>query len=313
MNPLIEAAQGSASLDTLSATVSTAEGSPSRQTPTTRLPCLAGYEILRELGRGGMAVVYLARQTNLGRLVAVKMLADACSSEAQRRFHGEAEAVASLQHPNIVQVFEWGEAEGRACCALEFIDGGNLAEALAGTPCPPRVAADLVAKLADAVAAAHERCVVHRDLKPANVLLAFSRGSENREDAARFSEPRLNEVGMIPKITDFGLARRLDAPGLTQSGAVVGMPSYMAPEQAEGQKVGPACDIYALGAILYECVTGRPPLLGSTTLETLRLVLNQDPVPPRRLNAEVPRDLETICLKCLSFAQIDAIRAASKP
>ncbi len=242
-----------------------------------------GYEILGELGRGGMGVVYKARHLKLGRVVALKMiLAGGHAGAADlARFKTEAEAVARLQHPNIVQIFEVGEHGGLPFLSLEFCGGGSLDKKLAGTPLPPKEAAALVETLARAVQAAHDKGVVHRDLKPANVLLT--------EDST-------------PKITDFGLAKKLDADaGQTRTGAVMGTPSYMAPEQAGGKtaEMGPACDVYSLGAILYECLTGRPPFKAATTLETLQQVMADDPVPPRQLQPKTPRDLETVCLKCL--------------
>jgi WD40 repeat protein len=244
---------------------------------------MPGYEILRELGRGGMGVVYQARHVQLNRVVALKMnLAGGHAGQPDlARFKTEAEAVARLQHPNIVQIFEVGEHAGLPFFSLEFCGGGSLERKLGGTPLPPQEAAALVETLARAVHAAHQKGVIHRDLKPANVLLA--------EDGT-------------PKITDFGLAKRLDADaGQTRTGAVLGTPSYMAPEQAGGrtQELGPACDVYALGAVLYECLTGRPPFKAATTLETLKQVVSDEPAPPRRLQSGTPRDLETICLKCL--------------
>jgi WD40 repeat protein/tRNA A-37 threonylcarbamoyl transferase component Bud32 len=243
---------------------------------------IPGYEILAELGRGGMGVVYKARQTKLQRLVALKMiLAGGHASAADlARFRTEAESIARLQHPNIVQVFEIGEHEGKAFFSLEYCDGGSLAEKLKGTPLPPKEAAMLVETLARALASAHEKGIVHRDLKPANILL----GKES-----------------APKISDFGLARKLDEASQTATGAVMGTPSYMAPEQAggKGKEVTAAADIYALGAILYECLTGRPPFKAATPLDTVLQVINDDPVPPTKLQSKTPRDLETICLKCL--------------
>jgi WD40 repeat protein len=249
---------------------------------------VAGYEILGELGRGAMGVVYKARQVRLNRLVALKMiLAGSLAGEEERaRFRREAEAVARLQHPNIVQLFEVGEAEGRPYFSLEFLDGGSLADKLDGTPRAPRQSAQLVEQLARAIQAAHESGIVHRDLKPGNVLV----GSK-----------------WVLKITDFGLAKLLQgepgalAPGgQTQSGAIMGTPSYMAPEQAQGKskRIGPAADVYALGAILYELLTGRPPFKAATALDTILQVIGAEPVPPSRFQ-KVPRDLETICLKCL--------------
>jgi eukaryotic-like serine/threonine-protein kinase len=241
-----------------------------------------GYEILAELGRGGMGVVYKARQVKLDRLVALKMILSGghASSSDLDRFRTEAEAIARLQHPNIVQVHEVGEHDGKPYFSLEFCTGGSLDKKLDGTPLTPLDGARLVETLARAMQAAHDKNVIHRDLKPANVLLA--------EDGT-------------PKITDFGLAKKLDAAGQTASGAIMGTPSYMAPEQAGGKskEIGPAADIYGLGAILYELLTGRPPFRAATPLDTLLQAVENDPAPIRLLNPQIDRDLETICLKCL--------------
>jgi WD40 repeat protein/serine/threonine protein kinase len=274
--------------------------------PPSSRPAPAGYEILGELGRGGMGVVYQARQVALNRVVALKMILSGghAGPDDVARFRREAEAVAQLQHPNIVQVFEVNEAGGLPFFSLEFVDGGSLERKLAGTPLPPRQAARLVEDLARAMHAAHSRGIIHRDLKPANVLLQES-AIRSQQSGDRSQESDKKSLGpadsWIPKITDFGLAKRLDDQARTQSGAVLGTPSYMAPEQAGGRthEIGPACDIYALGAILYECLTGRPPFKASLPLDTILQVLSDEPVPPSRLNAAVPRDLETICLKCL--------------
>ena len=241
------------------------------------------YELLGELGRGGMGVVYKARQTSLNRLVALKMILSGQHARPGElvRFRAEAEAIGRLQHPNIVQIHEVGEYHGRPFFSLEFCPGGTLEGKLRGVPQDPREAARLTGVLARAVHAAHEKGVIHRDLKPGNVLLA--------EDGT-------------PKITDFGLAKQLDVPhSHTQSGAIVGTPSYMAPEQARGhgEDIGPACDVWALGAILYECLTGRPPFRAATPMDTVLQVIADEPVPVRRLQPKVPRDLETICHKCL--------------
>jgi serine/threonine-protein kinase len=246
-------------------------------------PNVPGYEILDRLGEGAMGVVYKARQTKLNRLVALKMILSGSQAGPQElaRFRIEAEAIGCLQHPNIVQIYEVGEAGGQPFFSLEWVEGGSLASKLAGPPLPARVAAQLVETLARAMEAAHQRGIVHRDLKPANVLLT-AQG--------------------VPKITDFGLARRLgEGAGLTQTGAIMGTPSYMAPEQAAGhtKAIGPATHVYGLGAILYELLVGRPPFKAASVLDTLEQVRTAEPVPPRRLQPKVPRDLETICLKCL--------------
>jgi serine/threonine-protein kinase len=248
------------------------------------LPVVPGYEVEAELGHGGMGIVYRARHVRLNRLVALKMvLADGHAGPRERaRFRQEAEAVAALRHPNIVQVHDVGDVAGRPYFTMEYVEGGSLAQKLAGTPLPGREAAAVVATLAGAVEAAHRGGIVHRDLKPANVLLT---------------------ADGVPKVSDFGLARRLGGDaGLTGSGTAVGTPSYMAPEQASGQAgaAGPAADVYSLGAILYELLTGRPPFKAETAAETVHQLLSQDPVAPSRLNARVPRDLETVCLKCLA-------------
>jgi WD40 repeat protein/tRNA A-37 threonylcarbamoyl transferase component Bud32 len=259
---------------------------------------MAGYEIEGELGRGGMGVVYKARQKGLGRVVALKMVlhADHAGPEERARFEREARTLASLRHEGIVQIYEVGEHQGKPFFSLEYVEGGSLDKYLAGTPLPPKEAARLVQQLARAMQAAHEAGIVHRDLKPANVLLAFSDASQKRAGEQRFREASLNA-----KITDFGLAKRQNEGGLSASGAVLGTPSYMAPEQAAGRvkQVGPAADVYALGAILYECLTGRPPFRAATVTDTLLQVLRSEPVPPSRLQLQVPRDLETVALKSL--------------
>jgi SAM-dependent methyltransferase len=255
---------------------------PRQVAPADELPALPGYEVLAVLGRGGMGVVYKAMHLRLGRAVAIKMLlaGAAATAEERQRFLREARAAAGLRHPNVVQLHDVGEADGRPFYVMEFVERGSLARKLQGAPQPAGQAAALVATLADAVQAAHDSGVVHRDLKPANVLLT---------------------ADGTPKVCDFGLARPLEGgASLTLSGVPMGTPSYVAPEQARGDRsVGPAADVYALGAILYECLTGRPPFRAETAAATLFQVVSDDPVPPARLNPQVPRDLQTICLKCL--------------
>jgi WD40 repeat protein/tRNA A-37 threonylcarbamoyl transferase component Bud32 len=255
-----------------------------------------GYEILAELGRGGMGVVYKARQVKANRIVALKMIRSSrlASQEEKVRFQLEAEAVARFRHPNLVPLYEVGEHDGVPFFSLEFCEGGALDRHLKGASLPSADAAVLVEKLARAMDYAHSRGVVHRDLKPANVLLQ-SKSEPPSDFGFRISD-------FEPKVSDFGLAKQLDADEVrTHSGQVLGTPAYMAPEQAAGgtKFVGPAADVYALGAILYECLTGRPPFQGTDVWETLEQVRSQEPVAPRRLRPDVPRDIETVCLKCL--------------
>jgi serine/threonine protein kinase len=246
------------------------------------LPEIPGHTILEVLGRGGMGVVYKARDLGHNRLVALKMIlvGGHAGDRELARFRKEAQAIARLRHPNIVQLYDVGESGGQPWFSLELVEGGSLADQLDGTPWPGRKAARLVRTLARAIHHAHQHNVIHRDLKPANVLLA--------EDGS-------------PRITDFGLARQLDSSGCqTPSDAVLGTPSYMAPEQAgQARHVGPAADVYSLGAILYELLTGQPPFQGATTLDIVMQVVADDPVPPRQLRPQLSADLETICLKCL--------------
>jgi serine/threonine-protein kinase len=248
-----------------------------------RLRYFGDYELIRELARGGMGVVYEARQVSLNRVVAIKMILSAhLASEADvRRFYVEAKAAANLDHPNVVPIYEIGDHEGQHYFSMKLIKGGSLADRVGNFAADPEAAAQLMATVARAVDAAHRKGIVHRDLKPANILI--------------------DEAGQ-PHVTDFGLAKDLGAgDGLTKSGAIMGTPSYMAPEQAEADRgvIGPASDVYALGAILYELLTGRPPFRADTPLETLIQVVETQPIRPGVRNAKVPHDLETICLKCL--------------
>lgn len=242
------------------------------------------YELMQEVARGGMGIVYRARQCSLDRVVALKMILAGrfATDEDLQRFRTEAEAAGRLQHPNIVRVHEVGEFEGQHFFSMEFIDGQSLAQHVQeGGPLPGRVAARYVRLIARAIHHAHRHGILHRDLKPSNILI------DNEDE---------------PRVTDFGLAKRLGGDSdRTRTGMILGTPSYMAPEQASGnhRDVGPGSDVYGLGAILYELVTGRPPFRADSALETVRQVIDHDPVPPRLLNPNIDPVLETICLKCL--------------
>jgi serine/threonine-protein kinase len=278
---------------------------PSATPPEGKLPQIPGYEVERELGRGGMGIVYRAWHQRLNRAVALKMLlaGPTARPEELKRFLREAQAVAGLRHPNIVQVHDVGEVDGRPYFTMELIEGGNLDQRIRGNPQPPGEAAALLATLAQATQAAHQSGIVHRDLKPSNILLSDEGRVTSDERSITPSPLDTRHLSLVtPKITDFGLARRLDGEGgLTLSGAPMGTPSYMAPEQAAGDSkaIGPTTDVYSLGAILYELLTGRPPFRADSAAATLQQVMADDPVPPARLNPRVPRDLDTICLKCL--------------
>jgi hypothetical protein len=251
-----------------------------------RVRYFGDYQILREIARGGMGVVFHARQMTLNRPVALKMiLAGQLANEVDvKRFYTEAEAAANLDHPGIVPIFEVGQHEEQHYFSMGFVEGQSLSQRLADGPLPAREAAELIRRVSEAIEYAHQHGVIHRDLKPGNILID-AQGS--------------------PRITDFGLAKKVQGGSdLTGSGQIMGTPSYMPPEQAGGKRgeVGPAADVYALGATLYALVTGRPPFQAATPMDTVLQLISDEPVPPRRLNASIPRDLETICLKCLEKA-----------
>ena len=261
----------------------------------TRIRYFGDYEIIREIARGGMGVVFEARQASLNRKVALKMIlaGQLADEDAVRRFYIEAEAAANLDHPGIVPIYEVGQHEGQHYFSMGFVEGQSLSQRVANGPLPSREAAALMVKVAEAIEYAHQRGVIHRDLKPANILL--------------------DRAGN-PRVTDFGLAKKVQGDsGLTGSGQIMGTPSYMPPEQAGGKRgdVGPAADVYALGATLYALVTGRPPFQAATAMETVLQVLSDEPVPPRRLNPSVPRDLETSILKCLEKEPVKRYASAS--
>ena len=280
-----------------------AVGFPSRPGELGRV---GAYRILRPIGSGGMGTVYLARQDRPDRAVAVKVVRAGPSADPVRlaRFRSEAAAAARLRHPNIVQVHEAGEDDGVAFLAMELVEGESLAARLGRAALHPRAAAELVATLARAVHFAHQAGVIHRDLKPSNILLVSGgvvSGEWSPDTTQHSALSTHHSPPSHPKVADFGLAKILgDVAGdRTESGAVLGTPGYMAPEQAAGHPAGPAADVYGLGAILYECLTGRPPFKAATPVETLEQVRTRDPVPPGRLQPGVPRDLQTVCLKCL--------------
>ncbi len=295
--------------------------------PAPRPVLVPGYEVLEELGRGGMGVVYKARQVGLNRLVALKMIlaGEHASRDDLDRFRAEAEALARLHHPNIIQIYQIDDHEGRPFFSMEFVDGGSLATHLGDAPQPPDEAARMVATLARAVHAAHQAGIVHRDLKPGNILLQKP-NSEIRNpkednplhiggetEGVPVSDFGFRISDLTPKVTDFGLAKRLeDAKGRTRSGDILGTPNYMAPEQAAGHvsQIGVATDIHALGVILYRLMTGRDAFGKDTLLDTLEQVRSQEPTVPRSIVPTLPRDLEVICLKCLRKRPTDRYASA---
>lgn len=249
----------------------------------TKIKYFGGYELLDEIGRGGMGIVYRARQVRLDRTVALKMIlmGQLAGDVDVQRFHTEAEAAAQLNHPGIMPIYEVGEHEGHHYLSMSFIEGESLAARLNEGTLPPHEAAEITKKIAQAIAYAHQKKVIHRDLKPANILV---------------------DTEGEPKVTDFGVAKNFETDsGLTATRQVLGTPGYMPPEQAAGEmdKIGPAADIYSLGAVLYTLLTGRPPFQSANAMDALVAVMEQEPVPPRQLNPKIPRDLETICLVCL--------------
>ena len=287
---------------------------PSSQQYRPEYPVVAGYTILGELGSGGMGKVYRARHEKLKRLVALKMIwfsADE-SMNYLANFQVEAESVARLHHANVTQIFEVGEHEGRPYLALEFVTGGTLKGKLNGQPQPVRASAQLVQTLARAMHSAHQRGIVHRDLKPANILLEPHSTPVDMDRRFDAESQESDHLYGVPKVTDFGVAKRMDDFDHYRRGDLVGTPSYMAPEQANGQaeEVGPATDIYGLGAILYEMLTGRPPFAANSVTELLKQVSSVPPTPPRKLRKRLPRDLEAICLKCLNKDPSSRYRSA---
>jgi serine/threonine protein kinase len=260
-----------------------------------KLRYFGDYELLEEIARGGMGVVYRARQLSLDRIVAVKMMRPGLlATDAEiRRFHTEAKTAARLQHPNIVAIHEVGEFDGLHYFSMDFVTGPSLAALMRERPLSTKEAAKCVQVLAETVQHAHSQGILHRDLKPSNVLM---------------------DANERPRITDFGLAWRLEGDGgATASGTVMGTPAYMPPEQAAGQneRLSPASDVYSLGAILYELLTGQPPFRAATTTETVRQVLEEQPVPPHRLNPSVTGEIEAICLRCLAKEPADRYASAA--
>jgi serine/threonine protein kinase/Tfp pilus assembly protein PilF len=275
------------------------------QNATSALPLVPNYELLGVLGEGGMGIVYKAQHRSLKRLVALKMIAaEHVAPSARRRFQTEAETIARLHHPNIVQIFDIGEYQGRPFLALELVEGGSLATLLASGPLPVPLAVNLAEQLARAMHYAHQRGVIHRDLKPANILLQSGYPESGMWNDSVTPQIRISNPGIrVPKITDFGLAKFLDEDqNRTRNGMILGTPAYMAPEQALGNSraIGPSADVYALGTILYEMLTGKPPFSGKNSWEVLSRVVREHPAPPSQRRLRLARDLDTICLKALA-------------
>jgi serine/threonine protein kinase len=283
------------------------EADPAPESAAAEAVSVPGYTVLGELGHGGMGVVYRAVQQSLNRHVALKMIRDPdyAGDQGRARFSVEAKAVARLEHPHVVRIYDFGEHNGLPYFAMECVEGGSLAQRAGGEAQPPSAAAELVETLALAMDYIHRQDIVHRDLKPGNILLqqkSEARNPKSEKDAGAASDLGFRISDFEPKVTDFGLAKRLDEkPGLTLTKTVLGTASYMAPEQAEGRTkdISPATDVYALGAILYELLTGQPPFKAATRELTILQVLGDEPVLPTQLRPDVPRDLEAICLKCL--------------
>jgi len=283
------------------------EAAPPKGPATTpRLPDIKGFQFFEELGRGGVGVVYRAKELTLGRDVAVKMILAGAQAgpQTRERLRNEAMSLARLRHPNIVPVYEVGEHDGLPFVVLEYVAGGSISKFQSGRPLPIQVVVTWMEAMARAVQHAHEMGIIHRDIKPANVLLQWPKNAPR--PAAGNDMPDVSTLlTWIPRLTDFGLAKQLETlTEATPSGAMLGTPGYMAPEQAEGhsRKVGPAADIFALGAVLYELLTGRSPFYAESVIDTLMQVVNADPIRPSRLRPGLPPDLEQICLKCLNKA-----------